>query len=95
MGKACIIVGANKIEVEEGSSLKEPCERVGVYFACGCGFCGTCVIEVEDGMANLSEVTQEEIDFLGDEVGKKRLACMCKIIGGTVRIKDPTCSPAL
>jgi ferredoxin len=44
------------------------------------------VIEVMQGMENLSEFNQAEADFLGD-LDKERLACQCKIMGGCVKIK--------
>jgi ferredoxin len=75
-----------EIPLEDGSPIKEACEEVGVPFACEEGVCGTCVIEVEEGMENLSDFTQEEEDFLG-EMGCERLACQCKIKSGLVKIK--------
>jgi ferredoxin len=72
-------------ELEDGSPLVEVCEEAGVPFACTEGVCGTCVIEVVDGMENLSDFTQEEKDFLGD-LDKERLACQCKIKGGCVKL---------
>lgn len=75
-----------EIEVADNSPLAEVCEEAGVPFACTEGVCGTCVIEVEEGMENLSEFTQEEEDFLG-ELCKERLACQCKIRSGSVKIK--------
>jgi ferredoxin len=82
---AKLILNEEEIEVEEGTPLKEPCEEAGVPFACTEGICGTCVIEVKEGMENLSEMTQEELDFLG-ETEDERLACQCKIKQGTVKI---------
>ena len=75
-----------EITIEDGAPIKDACEEMGVPFACEEGVCGTCVIEVEDGMANLSDFTQEEEDFLG-EMGNERLACQCKIKCGFVKIK--------
>jgi len=72
--------------LEDGSPIKEICEESGVPFACEEGVCGTCVIEVEEGMENLSPFTQEEEDFLG-EMGCERLACQCRIKSGSVKIK--------
>ncbi len=72
-------------DLEDGSPLIEACEEAGVPFACTEGVCGTCVIEVSEGMENLSDFTQEERDFLGD-MNKERLACQCKIRGGCVKI---------
>ena len=37
-------------ELEEDSPLHETCEEAGVPFACTEGVCGTCVIEVIEGM---------------------------------------------
>ncbi len=73
------------VDLEDGSPLKDPCEEGGVPFACTEGICGTCVIEVKDGGENLSEMTQEELDFLGDS-DDERLACQCTIKQGTVKI---------
>ena len=71
--------------IADGASIQECCEEAGVSFACTVGICGTCVIEVEEGMDNLSDYTQEEEDFLGEK-GCERLACQCKIKQGTVKI---------
>lgn len=67
-----------EIELKDGSPIAEACEQAGVPFACTEGVCGTCVIEVVDGMENLSDFTQEEQDFLG-AMDRERLACQCKI----------------
>ena len=85
---AKIIFDENQEEVDlpDGSPLQEACEEAGVPFACTEGVCGTCVIEVTEGMENLSEFNEAEADFLG-ELGTERLACQCKIQGGCVRIK--------
>lgn len=73
-------------ELDDGSPIHEICEEAGVPFACTEGVCGTCVIEVVEGMENFSEFTQEEKDFLGDQ-DRERLACQCKLNGGCVKIK--------
>ena len=74
-----------EVEIPDGEPVKPHCEDAGVPFACEEGLCGTCVIEVEEGMEHLSEFTQEEKDFLGDQ-GCERLACQCKIKKGNVEI---------
>ena len=84
MGKL-IANGEDEIELVDGERIKDACEELGVPFACEEGICGTCVIEVEEGMENLSEFTEEEQDFIGDE-GTERLACQCKLMGGCVKI---------
>ncbi|NGX38263.1 MAG: hypothetical protein K1000chlam2_01435 [Chlamydiae bacterium] len=73
-------------ELANGAPIAEICEEAGVPFACTEGICGTCVIEITEGMENLSEFNQEEEDFLGD-LDNERLACQCKIKGGLVKIK--------
>lgn len=75
----------DEYELEEGEAIAECCEKAGVPFACTEGVCGTCVIEVKEGMENLSEFTQEEEDFLG-ELDQERLACQCKIKNGDVTL---------
>ena len=65
-------------ELPEGSPIQEACEEAGVPFACTEGICGTCCIEVTEGMENLSEYNQAEEDFLGEE-DCERLACQCTI----------------
>ncbi|MEX1013211.1 MAG: 2Fe-2S iron-sulfur cluster-binding protein [Waddliaceae bacterium] len=75
-----------EIELEDGSKIDELCEEAGVPFACTEGVCGTCVIEVKKGNENLSEPTQEEIDFLGEDTCDERLACQCTIKQGEVTI---------
>ncbi len=75
-----------EVELPEESAIAEKCEEAGVPFACTEGVCGTCVIEVKEGMENLSEPTQEEKDFLGEETCGERLACQCKIRQGKVTI---------
>lgn len=75
-----------EIELPEGSAIAEACEEAGVPFACTEGVCGTCVIEVKEGPENLSPMTQEELDFLGDGTSGERLACQCKIKCGNVKI---------
>ena len=74
-----------EVELADGSALKPICEEEGIPFACEEGVCGTCVIEVTEGMENLSEFTQEELDFLGEQ-NEERLACQCKIKSGTVKL---------
>jgi ferredoxin len=73
-------------DLPDGSSLVETCEQAGIPFACTEGVCGTCVIEVTEGMENLSPFNEAESDFLG-EMDRERLACQCKILGGCVKIK--------
>lgn len=76
----------DECNLPDGAPIAEVCEQAGVPFACTEGVCGTCVIEVTEGMENLSDFNQAEADFLG-ELDRERLACQCKIKGGCVKIK--------
>ena len=72
-------------EVEDGSEMREPCEELGVPFSCTEGICGTCMIDIEEGQENLSELTPQEEDMGMSK--DKRLACQCKINKGLVKIR--------
>lgn len=76
-----------EIDLEDNSPIAEQCEEAGVPFACTEGVCGTCVVEIVDGKENLSKMTQEEIDFLGEGCDDERLACQCKLKEGSVTIR--------
>ena len=86
MGKLVFDHSGEEAEVADGEAIAPVCEEAGVPFACTEGVCGTCVIEVVQGMENLSPFTQEEKDFLGEQ-GIERLACQCKMKHGLVRLK--------
>ncbi len=60
MAKLILDGSDEEYEIEDGSPIADVCEEAGVPFACTEGVCGTCVIEVQEGMENLSEFTQEE-----------------------------------
>lgn len=75
-----------EVELKDGEKIKDSCEEQGVPFACSEGVCGSCIIEVEEGMDNLSDPTDAEIDFLG-EIESERLACQCRIKHSDVKIK--------
>jgi ferredoxin len=74
------------VELEDGESIRDACERLGVKFSCQNGLCGTCMTDVVEGKENLSEMTEQEKMFHLDE--DLRLACQCKIKSGEVVI-DP------
>ncbi len=87
MAKVIFENTGEEFEVADGASIIDPCEKAGIVFACGyMGICGSCLVEVLEGMENLSDPTQEEIDFLGED-SNNRLACQCKIKGGSVKLK--------
>ncbi|OGN56204.1 MAG: ferredoxin [Chlamydiae bacterium RIFCSPHIGHO2_12_FULL_44_59] len=86
MAKILFEENNEEAELPDGSPIAEACEEAGIPFACTEGVCGTCVIEVTEGMENLSEFNEAEADFLGD-LDKERLACQCRIKSGYVKIK--------
>ena len=79
------------VEVEDGTSLQDANTKgdAGVPFGCVQGECGTCLIEVVEGMENLNPITEEEKLTLSDEEQKAnyRLACQCQITTGEVKIQ--------
>ena len=78
-----------EVEVDEGSSLREPCEEQGIPFACRDGLCGTCIVSIDEGNKNLTSPSEAEIDFLGEEGCKEeRMCCQCAITTGTITISQ-------
>ncbi len=86
MAKLVIVSTQEEFDLPDNAEIAPICEKAGVPFACTEGVCGTCVIEVKEGMENLSEFNQAEADFLGD-LATERLACQCTIRKGSVTIK--------
>lgn len=74
-----------EIEVPDGSEMKIIEDEFDVPFGCKDGLCGTCSMEVLEGIENLTEMSEAEKSF-GIEEGS-RFACQCKIKQGTIRIK--------
>ena len=81
---AKLVINDQEVEITDGEKIVDTIEECGVPIGCSNGVCGTCEIEVVDGMGNLSELNDEERD-LGME-GNKRLGCQCIILGGNVKI---------
>lgn len=73
-------------DLNPGDSIGPTCEEAGVPFACSEGYCGTCIVEVIQGAENLTQPTQQELDFLGEEgVKKERMACQCRMKEGCAK----------
>jgi len=87
MPMAKLVLGEDSKEIPDGSNITDACRDLGIVIACGVGVCGACKIKVLEGMENLNELTQEEKDF-GLLEKDERLACVCKIKSGTVKIKS-------
>ena len=84
MGKIINIKTGKSEELENGDSIRNACEKLGVPFGCEKGICGTCMIDILEGENNLSELTEQEKDLSRSK--KHRLACQCKIKKGEVEI---------
>ena len=74
------------ITCDPGQRLLTVCDEqpCAILFGCRDGLCGTCLIEVEDGMANLSAVEEDEaemLDAMAEGNDKARLACQCVVSG--------------
>jgi ferredoxin len=82
---AKLILNGDEIEVPDGENLADYLEEAGIPIGCNNGVCGTCEVEVIEGIENLNEPTEEEKD-LGIS-GNKRLGCQCKIKKGTVTLE--------
>ncbi len=82
---AVIKTDIEEIELPDGAPLQEICEKLGVPFGCTTGICGTCIINVDEGMDNLTDRTQEEMDM--ELEGNERLACQCKIKKDSITIR--------
>ena len=84
------------INVKPGATIQDVVEASGSALPFGCrdGQCGTCVVEIVQGMEFLSPLNEKEIKVVKEIcVGKSkknaRLACQMKIDkpNGVVRIK--------
>ena len=81
---ATLKINDDEVELENGTKIVDSIEELGVPIGCSNGVCGTCEVEVLEGMENLNPVTEEEED-LGME-GNKRLGCQCVIKENAVTI---------
>jgi ferredoxin len=84
------------INVKPGTTIQDVVEAAGSALPFGCrnGECGTCVVEIVQGMEFLSEINAKEIKVIkevcaGLNTQNLRLSCQMKIErpNGVVRIK--------
>jgi ferredoxin len=78
------------VTVPRGTRIVEVAEKVGASIPFGCkeNDCGDCIIEVEQGAANLSSPSVLETELLKSKLAKPghRLACQA-MVQGDVTIK--------
>jgi ferredoxin len=74
-----------KLEVNKESNLLRMSIRYegGIPYKCGGGICGTCVVKIEEGAADLSKVSKKEVEKLGEDLISQgyRLACQTFVNG--------------
>ena len=91
MAKVVFAAEGTSIDVPDGSRLQDAIDEAGADIPFGCreGNCATCIIEVLDGMQFLGSPNEnEEITLMDDELERGiRLACQCRISGGSVTIR--------
>ena len=74
-----------KVEkIKDGEMIQKSCEKLGIPFSCKDGTCATCMVEIKEGMENLSEMNDKEKNMGLEE--PYRLACQCKIKKGKISI---------
>ncbi len=80
----CILSSEDdEVELEPGQ-IRDAAEELGVPFGCKQGICGTCIVDVVEGMENLEPKNDKEEDMgLQDD---QRLCCQAKIKKGRVKI---------
>ncbi|MFT5170738.1 MAG: ferredoxin [Candidatus Marinamargulisbacteria bacterium] len=79
---ATILLNGDELTVKDGDKIVDAIEEAGVPIGCSNGVCGTCEVEIIEGMSNLPELNEAE-DELGME-GNRRLGCQLHIKSGTV-----------
>ena len=94
MPKVTILPSAVCADVEPGELLLDAGEKAGVEMEAGCFncSCGTCVVEVVQGMEHLEVPTPEELDVLdawSRDPEKYRLTCCVRVKQGDVIIRPP------
>lgn len=76
---------SSQVEFVDGQSVQEAAKELGVNFGCRKGVCGACVVEVLEGMDNLSAKSGNEESF--DMRATDRMMCQCSVASGEVTIK--------
>ena len=79
------------ISVPAGTRLIEISEKVGAGITYGCreGECGTCMMRIVSGMANMSERSVLEDKVLQENMAGRnnRLACQAQVLGGEIIVR--------
>lgn len=93
MAKVTFKSDSKTVEVPDGSDIVQVAEDNGasIAFSCKAGVCVSCLSNINKGMENLNEKTENEKATLEGFGAKpnQRLACQCKIMRGEVEIENP------
>jgi 2Fe-2S ferredoxin len=74
-----------EIETKEGTPILDAALDNNIQIDHNCGgncACSTCHVIIEEGLATLNEVSEDELDMLDEAEGStenSRLACQCKV----------------
>ncbi len=79
-------IDGNFVDVNSGSNLSEVLniQNSPILFGCRTGICGTCLVDVKNGVENLSPLGEDEKEYLQITSEKRpnaRLACQLFIKG--------------
>jgi ferredoxin len=73
------------VECDPGTPLRDVCDRekTKVPFGCRNGVCGTCEVEILEGLENLSKMVEPELGTIQAYMipDGHRLACQAKVLG--------------
>lgn len=81
-----------EVEAEPGTEIIDLCDSTPsaeVPFSCRSANCGTCRVEVREGMGDLLPPEDEELDVLdvfGDDPKRHRLCCQIKLAPHAARV---------
>jgi len=81
-----------EVDAPQGARLVDVCDErsAPVPFSCRSASCGTCRIDVLEGVELLEEPRDEELDILdmfGDDPARRRLACQTRVRPGPGRVR--------
>ena len=86
MANITILPGNSSITVDAGSNLRDVLMQAGhgIKSTCGgCASCGQCVVVIKDGVDNISDISFEEKQLLGNvfHITNERLSCQTEVTG--------------
>ena len=84
------------IDLPQGGELRDACDEAAapVPFSCRSTSCGTCRVDVVEGMELLDEPGEDErlvLSTFGDDPKKRRLACTARVKPGPGVVRVRAC----